>query len=147
MSERPAEGQTAELPGLDEALGWIGFELDDVGGNAVGCVTGVYVDAAGGAPVWLVVALASRGARRISFGRGSTKAIVVPLRECAAMPGRVWTAQARDAMRNAPAVDPSRPLLREHEAAICTHYGIGESVGRHAEIAPLAAGSVTAQPA
>ncbi|MGC1853180.1 MAG: PRC-barrel domain-containing protein, partial [Solirubrobacterales bacterium] len=92
MSERPAEGQTAELPSLDEALGWTGFELDDAGGNAVGRVTGVYVDAAGGAPVWLVVTLGSRGARRISFGRRSSKAIVVPLRECAAMPGRVWAA-------------------------------------------------------
>ena len=59
------------------------------------------------------------------------------------MPGRVWTAQEREAMREAPAVDPSRPLLREHEVAICTHYGVGERVGRHAEVAGRAAGAVT----
>ncbi len=43
------------------------------------------------------------------------------------MPGRVWTAQGREAIRTAPAVDPTRPLLREHEVAICAHYGIGET--------------------
>lgn len=130
--------EAGTLPSLAEALGWIGSELDDAGGEAVGRVEGVYVDAEGGGPVWLVVAI---GRRR------SAKLIVVPLRECGAMPGRVWTAQARDAMLAAPAVDPSRALLREHEAAISSHYGVGEAVGRHAEVAGRAAGSVTALPA
>jgi hypothetical protein len=125
------------LPSLAEALAWTGFELDDAGGRPVGRVEGVYADAEGGGPVWLVVATGRR--RR-------TKAIVVPLRECAAMPGRVWTAQGRDAMREAPVVDPTRPLLREHEVAICAHYGVPERVGRHAEVANRAAGSITAQP-
>lgn len=133
MTEEPA----APPPGLDEARGWIGFALDDVGGNPVGRVEGLYVDAEESAPVWLVV---TAGRRRRS------KTIVVPLRECAAMPGRVWTAQSRDVMRDAPAVDPTRPLLREHEVAICSHYGVGEWVGRNAEIAGRAEGTVTAQP-
>lgn len=132
MSEVPGA-----LPSLAEVQGWTGFDLDDAGGSRVGLVVGVYADAEGGGPVWLVVAM---GRRR----RG--KVVVVPLRECAAMPGRVWTAAGRDALRDAPAVDPSRPLLREHEAAICAHYGIGERVGRHAEIAGRAADSVTALP-
>ena len=38
-------------------------------------------------------------------------------------------------MRSAPVVDPARPLLREHELTICAHYGIGEAVGRAAEVA------------
>ena len=63
------------------------------------------------------------------------------------MPGRVWVAHEREAMRGAPVVDPTRPLLREHELAICAHYGIGETIGRAAEVAGRAAGSVTAQPA
>jgi hypothetical protein len=126
------------MPSLAEALGWIGSELDDADGKAVGTVEGVYVDAEGGNPVWLTVVV---GRRR------SAKLIVVPLRECGAMPGRVWTAQGRDAMLGAPAVDPTRALLREHEAAISAHYGVGETVGRHAEVAGRAEGSVTAQPA
>jgi len=126
------------LPDLAEALGWVGFELDDAAGNVFGRVHGVYADAEGGGPVWLVAATGQR--RRM-------RTIVVPLRECAAMPGRVWTAQGHDAMRSAPTVDPSRPLLREHEVAICEHYGIGEKLGRHAEVASRAGGAITAQPA
>jgi hypothetical protein len=126
------------LPSLAEALGWSGFELDDRGGKAVGRVEGAYADSEVGNPVWLVV---SAGRRR------RAKTFVVPLRECAAMPGRVWTAQEREAMLSAPTVDPTRPLLREHEVSICSHYGVGERVGRHAEVAGRAVGSVTAQPA
>jgi hypothetical protein len=125
-------------PGLAEVRGWIGFELDDAGGKAVGRVDGVYADAEGGGPVWLVV---------VTGRRRAAKTVVVPLRECAAMPGRVWTAEGREAMLAAPAIDPGRPLLREHEVTICTHYGIGERVGRHAEVAGRPEGTITAQPA
>jgi hypothetical protein len=131
-----SEARAGALPTLAEALGWTGFQLDDAGGKEVGRVEGVYADVDGGGPVWLVVATGRR--RR-------AKAVVVPLRECAAMPGRVWTAQGRDAIRDAPAVDPSRPLLREHEMTICLHYGVGERVGRHAELVGRAPASVTAQ--
>ena len=132
------EAPVGALPDLAEALGWNGRELDDAAGRSVGRVTGIYVDTQTGTPVWLVVAMGRR--RR-------AKAVIVPLRECAAMPGRIWTAQDRQAMREAPAVDPARPLLREHETAICSHYGIGEGAGRHAEVAGRAGGSVTAEPA
>lgn len=134
MSEAPA----AAPPSLPEALGWTGFELDDAAGRPVGRVAGVYADAEGGAPAWLVL---TAGRRR------RARTVLVPVRECAAMPGRAWTAQGRDTVLAAPAVDPTRPLLREHEAAICLHYGIGERAGRHAEVAGRPEGTVTAQPA
>lgn len=138
------EASTAAPPEAAEALAWRGFELDDRTGAMVGRIEGVYVDTEGGAPAWLVVALSSR--RRL-FRRGSSKAVAVPLRECAAMPGRAWTAQDAEAVRGAPAIDPARPLLREHETAICAHYGIGPSIGRHAELAARPEGAVTAHPA
>jgi hypothetical protein len=141
VSEVPPAG----LPDLDEVRGWAGSELDDTAGNAAGRVTGAYADALEGTPVWLIVAVEG-GRRRFPFGRRSTKTVAVPLCECAAMPSRVWTAQPRTALAAAPAIDPSRPLLREHEVTICSYYGIGEGVGRHAEIANRAAGSITAQP-
>ncbi len=115
----------------------VGSELDDVAGDRVGRVSGFYADADSREPVWLVVALGRRGKKKV----------VVPLRECAAGAGRVWTAQEAGRMREAPAVDPARPLLREHETAICAHYGIGEGAGRLAELAGRADGAVTAQPA
>lgn len=135
----------AGLPGLAEARGWIGLGLDDVEGRQVGRVEGIYADAGSDQPVWLVVGLCPTG--RGLLGRRGAKAVVVPLRECAAMPARAWTAQRLAAIRAAPAVDATRPLLREHEAAICAHYGIGEAVGRHAELAASPEGAVTARPA
>ena len=140
MSEAPPAGP----PDLAEVGGWVGSALDDTGGRAVGRVTGVYADADGGAPAWLVVAV--EGRRRFPFARRASKSVAVPVRECAAMPGRVWTAQGRQTLRGAPSVDPSRSLLREHELTICLHYAIGESAGRHAEVAGRARGSITAQP-
>ena len=142
MSEAP----TAALPDLPEVRTWIGSVLDDAGGTEVGRVTGVYADADGGAPVWLVVTVPRRRLR-LPFARRHAKTVVAPVRECAAMPGRVWTAQSRAAIGAAPAVDPSRPLLREHELTICIYYGIGERVGRHAEVSGRPVGSVTSQPA
>jgi len=43
-------------------------------------------------------------------------------------------------------VDPTRPLLREHELTICAHFGIGENAGRAAEVAGREEGAVTSQP-
>ena len=133
MTEAPP---AASPPSLPEVVGWVGFDLDDVAGARVGWVCGVYADAEADGPAWLVAALGRRGAKRVA----------VPVRECAGAGGRAWTAQGRDALRAAPAVDPTRPLLREHEIAICSHYGIGERVGRHAEIVGRPEGSITAQP-
>ena len=142
-----SEALPTGLPDLDEAGHWIGWELDDAAGRPTGRVAGVYADAERGAPVWLVVVVVGGGRRRLPFGRRAAKTVAVPLRECAAMPGRVWTAQGRQIMRDAPNVDPTRPLLREHELTICLHYGIGEQAGRHAEVVGRTARSITAQPA
>jgi hypothetical protein len=134
VGEAAAPG--AALPSLAEATGWAGFELDEVGGERVGRVHGVFADAAGGEPAWLIAALGRRGA----------KLVAVPLRDCAAAAGRVWTGHEGEALRGAPAVDPTRPLLREHELTICAHYGIGEAVGRAAEVVGRPQGAVTSNP-
>jgi len=137
----------APPPSLDEARGWAGLELDDVEGRPAGRIEGVYADAESAAPVWLLVASGRRRRGFLGLGRRDPKTVAVPLRECAAMPGRAWTAQPLEALRGAPTIDPSRPLLREHETAICAHYGIGEAAGRQSELAGRADGVVTAQPA
>lgn len=125
-------------PSLDEARGWIGHQVDDVGGTGVGQVHGLFVDAGNREPTWLIV----------KQGRfGSSSLVVVPLRDCAAATARVWIAHPREAIRSSPVVDPTRPLLREHELTICAHYGIGERVGRAAEVADRPAASATSTPA
>jgi hypothetical protein len=118
------------------AESWIGFELDDRDGSRIGSVHSLYVDAKSGEPAWLVAGL----------GRRRVKLVAIPYSDCAAGAGRVWAAHGRDVLREAPAVDPTRPLLREHELAICAHFGIGEGVGRAAEVVGRDEGATTAKP-
>jgi hypothetical protein len=116
---------------------WAGFELDDLEGDRVGNVHGAYVDAESGAPVWLIAGI----------GRRQSKLVAIPHANCAAGAGRVWAAHSREVLRDAPGVDPQRPLLREHELAICEHYGISERVGRAAAVVERDEGALTARPA
>jgi hypothetical protein len=127
----------AGMPSLTEAREWVGHAVDDVGGATVGQVYGFFVDAEGGEPTWLI-------ARQ---GRVRSTLVAIPLRDCAEGGGRVWVAHGANAIRSSPVVDPGRPLLREHELTICTHYGIGERVGRAAEVAARPEGSVASRPA
>ena len=131
MSDEPAAP-----PLLEEARTWVGNAVDDLGGAGVGQVHGLFIDADSSAPTWLIV----------KQGRVKPTLVAAPLRDCAAAAGRVWIAQERERIRRAPVVDPTRPLLREHELTICAHYGAGETVGRAAEVAGRPEGSVTSQP-
>lgn len=135
MSDAQATGPL----GLEEARAWLGSDVDDLDGRPVGFAHGFFVDAASGAPSWLVV----RSKRR----RLGSSHVVVPVADAAAGSGRVWVAHGRDAIRSSPVVDPSRPLLREHELTISVHYGIPETMGRAVEVASRAEGSITSRPA
>jgi hypothetical protein len=131
------EPETAAPPSLAEARGWIGDRVDEIGGAEVGQVHGFFADAEDGKPSWLI-------ARQGRF-RGTL--VAIPIGSCAGAGGRVWVAHERDAIRSAPVVDPTRPLLHEHELTICSHYGIGEGLGRAAEVAGRKEGAVTSRPA
>ncbi|HXS33597.1 MAG TPA: PRC-barrel domain-containing protein [Solirubrobacterales bacterium] len=133
-----AEPATSAPPSLSEARDWIGHQIDDADGIGTGQVQGLFVDTGSGEPTWLIV---KQGGR---FG-GSL--VSIPLRDCAAAAGRVWVAHGRETIRSSPVVDPTRPLLREHELTISAHYGISERVGRAAEVAGRAEGSITSKPA
>src|SRR3954451_17382013 len=115
---------------------WLGFEVDDAGGSRVGTVQGFFLDAESGEPAWLIAAL----------GRRRVKPVAIPIANCAGAAGRVWVAHDKDTLRSAPTVDPQRPLLREHELAICAHFGIGEAVGRAAEVVARDQGSIVSEP-
>jgi hypothetical protein len=130
-------GEDARRASTTEAMGWLGADLAGLGGNAVGQVQGLYLDADGGDPVWLIARLGRRRRARV---------VAIPFSNCAGAPFGVWVAQETDAIRSAPVVDPSRPLRREHELTICAHFGIGERVGRAAEVASRESGAVTAAP-
>jgi len=129
--------EAAAMPSLGEAQRWLGAELTELGGARVGEVHGLFADSASGQPAWLVARL----------GRWrSTRLVAVPLRACAGAAFGTWVALDGDRLRSAPVVDPTRPLRREHELTICAHFGIGETVGRAAEVAGRPEGEVTALP-
>jgi hypothetical protein len=134
----------APPPSVEDARKWVGHEVDEMGGAKVGRVHGFFADAASGEPAWLIAAL-SRGG--LSLRRRPQRLVAIPLRDCAGGGDRVWVAHERGEIGTAPTVDPSRPLLREHELTICAHYGIGERVGRASEVAGRAEGAVTSLPA
>lgn len=129
MSER------ATAVTLEEARSWRGFGVDDASGAGVGRARGVLVDAESGEPVWLL-------ARAGRFG----KDFVVPVADCAAAAGRVWTPYERETLRGAPAVDSRRPLSREGELEICGHFDIHPGHGRAAQIAGRPEGETTSRP-
>ena len=129
--------EAAAMPSLAEVTGWVGADLSEVDGAAVGKVEGFFVDFGTGNPAWLVARV---GRRR------QAKLVAVPLHDCAGAAFGVWVAQDAGALSTAPVVDPARPLRREHELTICAHFGVGEGVGRAAEVAGRPEGSVTASP-
>ena len=130
--------EAATLPALAEAQKWVGAAATDLDGGKAGAVEGLFLDAESGEPAWLILQL----------GRWrNTRLVAVPVRDCAGAAFGVWVAQEAEVLRSAPIVDPTRPLRREHELAICAHYGSSEQVGRPAEIATRPEGAVTATPA
>jgi hypothetical protein len=129
--------EAAAMPSLGEAMGWVGAEIADIDGRTVGEVQGFFLDGDSGDPAWLIARIGRR--RR-------TRLVAVPLRDCAGAPFGVWVAQDLGTIRSAPMVDPNRPLRREHELTICGHFGIGERVGRAAEVRGRDEGAVTASP-
>jgi hypothetical protein len=129
--------ETGAPPTLPEAMGWLGADVSALEGAAIGQVQGFFVDTASGDPAWLIARL---GRRR------NTRVVAVPIGSCAGAPFGVWVAQRGEALRAAPVVDPTRPLRREHELAICSHFEIGERVGRAAAVAVRPSGEVTATP-
>ncbi|MGN6254306.1 MAG: PRC-barrel domain-containing protein [Solirubrobacterales bacterium] len=131
MAEEARRASTAE------AMGWLGADVAELGGEEIGQVQGFYVDADSGEPAWLIARLGRR--RR-------TRVVALPFTTCAGAPFGVWVAQEAEAIRSAPVVDPTRPLRREHELAICAHFGIGERAGRAAEVAVREEGGITATP-
>lgn len=124
MTDRrvPGEGgsEDVEAPvGAEEARGWIGAKLDEMGGSAAGRVTGLLVDAIDGSPSWLV-------ARLGRFGKHAA----VPVEFVAGSAGRVWVPFPHETIRAASPIDPAGALSSGEERALAAIYEIPEHSGR-----------------
>jgi hypothetical protein len=131
---RPAT-TTVPPPGADEVAEWTGYRVDDIAGNSVAKVQGLFVDCESGSPAWLLVKLGRFG-----------KTVPISMRECAAAAGRIWVPHEREVIKDAPALDPEIPLNREQEMQVLDYYGIPGTVGRGAEIASRPEGAETSRP-
>jgi hypothetical protein len=120
------------MSGLDQALSWIGFRVDDVYGARVGTVEDVYVDHDTDTPCWLLT----------KMGRFSDAHALVPVHDAVAGVGHVWVPYEKDLIRRAPQVSPGMPVPQEREVALCMHYGVMSSRG--AEIAQIPHTELTA---
>ena len=134
MAEPVATG-SAPAP-LKEALGWVGFRVDDMNGSRVARVEGIYVDAEDFEPVWVIVKVGRFG-----------KVTALPYNECADGPGRIWIAHGRKVVRGAPAIQPGKGLTREEELDLCDHFLIRPDRGRHEVVDSRPEGAVTSEPA
>jgi PRC-barrel domain len=133
MAEREPAGSAP--PPLAEALGWVGFRVDDLNGNRTGSVEAIYADIEDSEPIWIAVKVGRFG-----------KVTAIPYPECADGPGRVWVARERKAIRGAPGIEPREPLTREVELELCAHYLIPPDRGRHWKVSERADGAVTSKP-
>jgi len=133
MAEPSATGSAP--PPLKEALGWLGFRVDDMNGARVARVEAIYVDTEDGEPVWVVVKVGRFG-----------KVTAIPYGECADGPGRVWVAHGRKVVRAAPTIQRGKPLTREDELELFDHYLIRPDRGRHEVVESRPEEAITSRP-
>jgi hypothetical protein len=115
-----------------EALGWIGFRVDDVSGARVGTVQDLYVDHESDQPYWLLTRM----------GRFTEVYALVPVQDAVAGNGHVWVPYEKDLVRRAPQVAVGMPVTQAIESTLCAHYGLMSSRG--AEIADIPSTALTA---
>jgi hypothetical protein len=133
---KTAAGAKPALPGLDEAIGWEGMQIDGLGNKTLGRIAGIHVDAEDGEPRWALI--------RLGPLAGCT---AIPFEHVAEGAGRLWAAYERDWIKEAPRFRPNESLTALQELELCAHWGIREGQGRAAEVAKQDGDEITAVPA
>jgi sporulation protein YlmC with PRC-barrel domain len=100
----------------DRMLSFRGEQLTDRDGENVGKLEEIYLDADTGAPEWALV----------HTGLFGTKRTFVPLAGATEEDGRLRVPLTKDAVNDAPRVEPDGKLTKDEESALYTHYGIEE---------------------
>ena len=94
--------------------GWIGREVLGENGDKIGKIDAVYVDDQTGTPEWLGV----------TTGLFGTSVSFVPLTSATTNGDAVSVPYAKDAVKEAPRVDPDETLSEQEEADLYRHYGL-----------------------
>ena len=118
--ERPAPLHASSA---EEALGWVGHKLDDLGGTPIGRIEEILVEPDSNEPTWLLVKVGRIGGRRTA----------VPFEMAAAGVGRVWVPYPRATIRSAPAVGRGTGLEPELEDELRRHYAVPSALAGPAD--------------
>jgi hypothetical protein len=91
-----------------------GDDLYDGGGDKIGEIEEVYLDADTDVPAWAVV----------KTGLLGTKRIFVPLRDASEEEKGVTVPYDKETVKEAPDVDHDGAISKDEEAALLRHYGL-----------------------
>ena len=91
-----------------------GEQLADSEGEKVGKLEEIYLDADSGEPEWALV----------HTGLFGTKRTFVPLAGATEEDGQLRVPLTKDAVKDAPQVEPDGKLTKDEESALYAHYGI-----------------------
>jgi uncharacterized protein (TIGR02271 family) len=96
-----------------------GADVYDTGGDKIGSVGQVYLDAQNGDPEWVTV----------KTGLFGTKETFVPLRDANVTDDRITVAYAKGQVKDAPSIDADGPMSQAEEHELYTFYGLSTSNG------------------
>ena len=123
------------LPDRDVVVSWVGLQVVDEAGGAVGSCTAIYADDATGLPEWLLVqAVGDAGLR------------FLPLVDAQEDAGCVRVAFSADRISGAPRVGSQGHLTEPEEAELYRHYGVPFSADPSATLLPTAVTDVEEAP-
>src|SRR3954469_22519113 len=97
-----------------EVLSWRGQDALDAGGDKIGKIEEIYLDAQSNEPEWALV----------NTGLFGTKRSFVPLRDASPSGDGITVGFDKDTVKNAPKVDPDGRLSQQEEAELYRHYSL-----------------------
>jgi uncharacterized protein (TIGR02271 family) len=106
--------------GMTEAYEWRGRTAVDPDGQKIGKVDEIYLDQQTGKPEWALV----------NTGRFGTKSNFVPLAGATPAGEDVQLAFPKDAVKDAPGIEPEGELSEQEEKTLYGHYGLQYSETR-----------------
>jgi len=101
----------------NDIAGLTGTDVYDPGGDKIGPVGQVYLDARSGDPEWVTV----------KTGLFGTKETFVPLRGADVTEDRVTVAYGKDQVKDAPQIDADGPMSHPEEDRLYHHYDMPTS--------------------
>jgi uncharacterized protein (TIGR02271 family) len=109
-----SEGRRRTVATLEETLTWRGQDLYGSGGEKLGKIEEIYLDAETDQPEWALV----------NTGLFGTKSTFVPLQQAAQDGGQVRVPFDKATVKDAPSMDADGQLSQQEEATLYRHYGL-----------------------